>query len=57
MIADVGRKFQTRQRKEMFMPSYEYVCRECGKKFGEVLSIEQHDSKRIDWPQLQCDSV
>ena len=27
------------------MPLYEYVCRKCHKKFGEVLTIKEHETK------------
>ena len=27
------------------MPLYEYVCRKCHKKFGEVLTIKEHETE------------
>ncbi|MFZ9853950.1 MAG: FmdB family zinc ribbon protein [Limisphaerales bacterium] len=32
------------------MPLYEYVCRKCGKKFAEVLSIDEHETKKVECP-------
>ncbi|MFM8421255.1 MAG: FmdB family zinc ribbon protein, partial [Verrucomicrobiota bacterium] len=32
------------------MPLYEYVCKKCGRKFSEVLSIRDHDTKKIECP-------
>ncbi len=32
------------------MPLYEYVCRKCGKKFAEVLSVDEHESKKVECP-------
>ena len=29
------------------MPLYEYVCRKCHKKFGEVLTIKEHETKKV----------
>ena len=33
------------------MPLYEYVCRKCHKKFGEVLTIKEHDAKKLRCPK------
>jgi putative FmdB family regulatory protein len=33
------------------MPLYEYVCRKCHKKFSAVLTIKEHDTKRIRCPK------
>ena len=35
------------------MPLYEYVCKKCEKKFSEVLTIREHDSKKIECPQCK----
>jgi putative FmdB family regulatory protein len=35
------------------MPLYEYVCRKCHKKFGEVLTIKEHDTKKLHCPKCQ----
>ena len=39
------------------MPVYEYVCRKCHKKFMEVLSIREHDTKKIKCPKCQSQEV
>ena len=35
------------------MPLYEYVCRKCGEKFSEVLTIKEHDTKKVQCPKCQ----
>ena len=35
------------------MPLYEYVCRKCHKKFGEVLTIKEHETKKVHCPKCQ----
>jgi len=37
------------------MPSYEYICKKCHKKFTKVMTISEHDSKRVRCPK--CSSV
>lgn len=37
------------------MPLYEYVCRKCQHKFCEVLSIREHDTKKVRCPK--CEST
>ena len=37
------------------MPLYEYVCKKCQKKFGEVLTIKEHESKKVECPK--CSST
>jgi putative FmdB family regulatory protein len=39
------------------MPLYEYICRECRKKFSEVLTVKEHDTKRIRCPQCKSADV
>lgn len=39
------------------MPFYEYVCRKCGQKFSEVLTIKEHDTKKIRCPKCQTKEV
>lgn len=33
------------------MPLYEYVCKKCHKKFGEVLTLKEHETKRVECPK------
>ena len=35
------------------MPLYEYFCRKCHKKFAEVLTIKEHDTKKIHCPKCK----
>jgi putative FmdB family regulatory protein len=35
------------------MPLYEYVCRKCHKTFSEVLTIKEHETKKVDCPKCQ----
>ncbi len=35
------------------MPYYEYICKKCHKKFGEVLTIKEHESKKIECPKCR----
>ncbi len=35
------------------MPLYEYVCRKCHTKFGEVLTVKEHDSKKLHCPKCK----
>ena len=35
------------------MPLYEYFCRRCHKKFGEVLTIKEHETKKVQCPNCK----
>jgi putative FmdB family regulatory protein len=37
------------------MPYYEYVCPKCKTKFAEVLSIHEHETRKIKCPK--CNSA
>ena len=39
------------------MPYYEFICRKCHKKFGEVLTIKEHDTKKLHCPKCQSADV
>jgi putative FmdB family regulatory protein len=39
------------------MPTYEYICHKCGKKFSEVLTIREHDTKKIHCPKCKSNSL
>jgi putative FmdB family regulatory protein len=39
------------------MPLYEYVCRKCHKKFAEVLTIKEHDTKKLHCPKCQSTNL
>jgi putative FmdB family regulatory protein len=33
------------------MPTYEYACRNCGKKFSVVMMISEYGTKRVRCPK------
>jgi len=33
------------------MPSYDYRCSNCNKKFTAVLSMKEHDAKKVKCPK------
>ena len=35
------------------MPTYEYRCPKCSKKFSVVLSIKEHDTKKAKCPKCE----
>ena len=35
------------------MPLYEYICRKCHNKFGEVLTIKEHETRKVSCPECQ----
>ena len=35
------------------MPLYEYLCKQCHKKFGEVLTIKEHETKKVQCPKCK----
>jgi putative FmdB family regulatory protein len=37
------------------MPLYEYLCRKCGEKFAKVLTVKEHDTKKVHCPK--CESA
>jgi len=39
------------------MPVYEYVCRKCGEKIAEALTIKEHETKKIQCPKCQSTEV
>ena len=39
------------------MPTYEYRCKECKKKFELVLTIAQHDKKKVTCPKCKSRKV
>jgi putative FmdB family regulatory protein len=39
------------------MPLYEYVCRKCHHKFGEVLTLKEHDTKKIRCPKCHSENL
>ncbi len=39
------------------MPSYEYVCKECKKSFTLILTMSEHDKKRVACPKCKSRKV
>ena len=39
------------------MPLYEYICRNCGKEFSEVLSVKEREKKRPRCPKCESPNV
>ena len=40
------------------MPSFEYVCKDCGKEFIVFLSLKEYEAKlKITCPHCDCDHV
>ena len=39
------------------MPLYEYTCRKCGETFSEVLTIKEHETKKVRCPKCQSEEV
>jgi putative FmdB family regulatory protein len=35
------------------MPTYEYLCEKCGEEFSVVMSISEHDKKRVTCPKCK----
>jgi putative FmdB family regulatory protein len=40
-----------RERREEGMPSYDYRCPKCNKKFTAMLSIREHDAGKAQCPK------
>jgi putative FmdB family regulatory protein len=44
--------------KEVYMPAYEYVCKDCNHRFTVFISIKEFEAKpKIKCPQCQSDNV
>jgi len=39
------------------MPTYDYKCTECRKKFTETQTFEEHDGKRVKCPKCGSQKV
>ena len=39
------------------MPLYEYICKKCDLPFSEILSIKEHQDKKIECPKCHCQDV
>jgi putative FmdB family regulatory protein len=52
-------RYNTAQRiaEVLTMPSYEYKCKECKKTFALILTVADHDRKRIACPKCKSKKV
>jgi len=39
------------------MPTYDYACKKCRKKFSLTMTISEHDRKRVRCPKCKSLSV
>lgn len=39
------------------MPTYEYVCRNCGNRFSLDMHVSEHDRKNIQCPRCGSNAV
>jgi putative FmdB family regulatory protein len=39
------------------MPIYEYCCHDCERKFSEVLTIKEHETKKVHCPRCNSEKV
>ena len=39
------------------MPTYDYSCRKCGKKFSLIMRISEHEKKKVRCPKCEAHQV
>ena len=39
------------------MPVYEYACRKCGEKFSEVMTMKEHEARKVLCPKCQSNDL
>ena len=39
------------------MPVYEYECRGCGQRFTEMMSIDDHEKRKLQCPRCKSQST
>jgi putative FmdB family regulatory protein len=39
------------------MPTYAYLCGKCGKEFGVIMSIREHESTKVACPMCHSEEV
>ena len=42
---------------ERSMPVYEYACRKCRKKFSEVMTMKEHETRKVLCPKCQSNDL
>lgn len=50
-MANSGQRIAGERRIEM--PTYEYECKECNKKFSLMLSISEHETAKVSCPKCK----
>lgn len=44
-------------RRSLFMPTYEYACKACNNSFSLILTMSDHDTKRVTCPKCKSRKV
>ncbi len=39
------------------MPTYDFECRKCGHQFTQVMSMEEHDKKKVRCPKCKSEDL
>ncbi|MEJ2314889.1 MAG: zinc ribbon domain-containing protein [Nitrospirota bacterium] len=39
------------------MPQYDYECKKCGNRFTRIMTVSEHESKRVKCPKCKSQSV
>jgi putative FmdB family regulatory protein len=39
------------------MPTYDYICKKCGKKFALMMTMSEHDRKKVRCPKCASTQV
>ncbi len=56
--AIMGRKpLKNGQQEGIYMPTYEYHCGKCRKKFSLFMSISEHEAKKVRCPKCKSTKV
>lgn len=54
---EAGRSHLRRKKGGIEMPTYEYECKDCKKKFTVILSLSEHDKTRVSCPKCKGKKV
>ncbi len=39
------------------MPLYEYICQQCHHAFSEVLTLKEHETKKVQCPKCKSEEL
>ncbi len=39
------------------MPTYDYLCDKCGEEFVKIMTIREHDTKKVSCPRCKSRKV